>query len=194
MQEKRIKTKNSNKNKLNIIKLKKYIFIMLIVIFSINIIISTLFFINGNTKYRLFERAYVEAVLPGQNINEPLNTGVVKAIDVDSENINVGDYIIVYGDYGLDENWVEIVIENDSESTFIVSSYSTFTALEVDKDDVLGVFVEEANFLGLIFYFSSFVVGYILIFCFEAIIVFAFYFYLLREKKGQVNLDRFEEE
>jgi hypothetical protein len=151
-------------------------FYLLAFVFFINSIFMTLHYINRNYDYKLLNNLYIEAVLPGQDIGTTgrASTGIVKIQEVQLDNLELGDQIVVCCDFNSQENWVEEVVSIDEENQLIESTYDGILVLETDVEDVFGVFQNQANFLGTVYYTSTFLRGYILLMLTEGILLFLY--------------------
>ena len=152
-------------------------FYLLAFVFFINSIFMTLHYINRDYEYKLLNNLYIEAVLPGQDIGTTgrASTGIVKIQEVDLASLQVGDQIVVCCDFGTSENWVEEVVSIDAESDLIESTYDGLIVFESSLEDVYGVFQNEANFFGTIYYTSSFLRGYLFLLASEVILLFLYH-------------------
>ena len=88
-----------------------------------NVIIMTFYLINSDYEYRILDNAYVEAILPGQAINQKLQLGIVKIEEVNLKEIRAGDQVIVRNDFQIDEYGVEVVTEVDAVTKEVKVTY-----------------------------------------------------------------------
>ena len=167
-------------------------FYLLAFVFFINSIFMTLHYINRNYDYKLLNNLYIEAVLPDQDIGTTgrASTGIVKIQEVQLDSLELGDQIVVCCDFGTNENWVEEVVAIDSEDQLIESTYDGVLVLETEVDEVFGVFQNQANFFGTIYYTSSFLRGYIFLLLSEVIVLFLYHNLFVRRVLAILKKER----
>lgn len=143
-----------------------------------NFIVFTLYLINANTDFKIFNHAYIEAITPDQDINNILKTGIVKINNIENIDLNEENYIIIYGDFNQEVNWVEKIVSIDDDS--ITVTYDNVISTTISKDEVIGVYSNNANFIGILLYFSSFVQSYLLLVILDIILMIVYYYYLVK--------------
>ena len=175
------KLKNLSKyDKLTYIWIGFFIFGIILVI---NIIVMMFFLIDSNYEYKIFNETYIEAVLPGQETDQTLSLGIIRIEELDIEDLKNGDQIVIKNDYGLDVYWVETVVSMNPNTNVIQATYNQKYFNDFDNDEVLGVYVREANFIGTIYYSSSFLEGFIFLTISHGIILYTYYHMLLSKKQ-----------
>jgi len=172
-------------------------FYVLAFVFFINAVLMSLHFINREYDYKILNRLYIEAVLPGQDIASTgrASTGIVKIRELDMNQLMIDDQVIVCCDFGIDEHWVEDVVGIDLENKAIETTYDGVGSMVVQEDDVFGVYIKEANFFGTIYYTSTFVRGYVFLMLTQGIILYLYHRIfvtrvlegLLRKKEKQAS-------
>lgn len=152
-------------------------FYLLAFVFFINAVVMSLHFINREYDYKILNRLYIEAVLPGQDIvgTGRASTGIVKIEELNIEQLSVDDQVIICCDFGIDENWVEDVVTVDVENDLIETTYDGIVLVEVSSEDIYGVYIKDANFFGTVYYTSTFLRGYILLMLTQGIILYLYH-------------------
>ena len=173
------------------IRIGFYFFACLLVV---NALFMTLFFLNRDYDYILVDELYIEAVLPGQDINDTLYTGIAKIEAIDYDGIDIGDRVVMCCAYGIDENWVMDVMSVDREENRLTVSYDGVVTTDVGEDGVRGVFVGEANVIGTYYYTTMFTRGYILLMSSQVFFIFLYYYVLVRENVERKELEPGETE
>ncbi|MGS0971624.1 MAG: hypothetical protein ACVCEJ_00025 [Candidatus Izemoplasmataceae bacterium] len=158
-------------------------FYLLAFVFFINAVVMSLHFINREYDYKKLNRLYIEAVLPGQDIvgTGRASTGIVKIKELNIDKLTTDDQVVICCDFGIDENWVEEVVSIDTENDLLETTYDGIVLVEVNSEDIYGVYIKEANFFGTIYYTSTFLRGYILLMVTQAIILFLFHRLFVRK-------------
>ena len=143
----------------------------------------TICLINSDKyEYKVMNHAYVNAVLPNQSLDQALELGIVKLKEPLLRELKVGDQIVVYGDYNLDVYWVETIVSTDIASKEVEATYDQEITNVFLEEDILGVYVEKANFVGTVFYSASYLKGYLLLTITHGILLYGFYFLFLGKK------------
>ncbi|MDA3931578.1 MAG: hypothetical protein PF513_02440 [Tenericutes bacterium] len=161
-------------------------FYFLAFIFILNAIFMTVFLINRNYGYRIVNNLYAEAILPDQDLNNTLKTGIVKVEEIDYEEINVGDKIVFCCDMGADSYWVQEVVEVNRVNKLLQTTYDGETAANVSEDEIYGVYVTEANFFGTLFYTAMFPRGYIMLILSEIFFVYIYHYVFIQKKLNEI--------
>lgn len=150
-------------------------FYVLIILFAVNIGIMTLHRFDPDYQYRILNHSYVNAVTPGQNVNATMYLGIVRVNEFNPNDIQVGDNIIVYEDFGLTEYFVEKVTSIDTDNQTITSTYEDETVITNRFTDVTGTYVKDANLFGSIYYASKFNTGYVFLIMGHIILLAMYY-------------------
>jgi hypothetical protein len=161
-------------------------FILLLLLSVGNILFMTFHFIDDTYNYPILQHSYISAVGPNQDVNDTLSTSIVKITAFDEQQVQVGDQVVIYGDFGTTEYWVEEVVDVLPETRQVELRYVNNITITTRFDNILGVYQNDANIIGQIYYSAKFVYGYVL-----WIIVHLFllggYYYILLIKKEKVN-------
>lgn len=164
-------------------KIVQYVFIILIGLFAINIGIMTLHRKDSNYQYSILNHSYINAITQDQNVNRTMYLDIVQIHEFNPDNIEVGDYVVIYSDFGLNEYFIEKVIRVNDDDQTISTTYDNETATTNKFTDVIGVYVKEANFLGTIYYASKFNTGYLLLVLSHIILLAMYYLSFFDIKK-----------
>ena len=151
-------------------------------ILVLNIVIMTLFLIDSKFEYKILDEVYVDAVQPGQELNDKLTLGIVKIKEVNFQNLEIGDKIVVWGDFSLDVYWIETVVSVDDVSLDVDATYDNLLSTNFIDSDIIGIYIEDANFLGSVYYSASFFQGYIFLSISHLLILFGYYYIFLSRK------------
>ncbi|QWC00171.1 hypothetical protein KHQ88_00990 [Mycoplasmatota bacterium] len=157
-------------------------FYFLAFILFINAIFMTVYLINRNYDYKIVDTLYIEAILPNQDINSTLKTGIVKIKKIDYDRISTDDQVVMCCAYGLDEFWVQDVVSVNKDDKVIQTSYDDFTFTLVNEDDAYGVYIEEANIFVTMYYTSSFIRGYALWMVSEILFIYIYHFVFIQKR------------
>ena len=103
------------------------------------------------------------------------------------DTIKVGDYVVIYSDFGLNEYFVEKVTQVNVDTQTITTTYDNVTATTNQFTDVTGVYEKEANFLGTIYYASKFNTGYLLLVLAQVILLAMYYLSFFDKQKDYNN-------
>ncbi len=174
------KLKNlSRRQKRKYVKIGFFIFGLLLLL---NISIMTVYLIDQTYDHTLFKTAYTHAVLPEQSLNQKLKLDVVKYKRLPFNDIKVGDKVIVDGDFNLDIYWVETVVAVDHTAKTIKTSYDYEVASTYHEDDIVGMYIKDANFFGTIYFSASFLRGYTFITLTHCLLLYAYYSLLIHKE------------
>jgi transcriptional regulator with XRE-family HTH domain len=138
----------------------KYGFLTLILLFMVNIGMMTLHNLDSGYQYQILNYSYINAVLPDQNVNATMYLGIVRIREFNPETIEVGDSIVIYSDFGLNEYFIEEVVSIDYDNQTVTTTYDDATSITNKFIDVYGEYQQDANLLGTIYYSSKFATGY----------------------------------
>lgn len=164
-------------------KIILYIFFTLIGLFVINIGIMTLHRKDSDYQYNILNRSYISAIIQDQNINQTMYLDIVQIHKFNPNNIEIGDYVVIYFDFGLNEYFIEKVIQVNDDAQTISTTYDNETITSNQFTDIIGVYEKEANVLGTIYYTSKFNTGYILLVLGHILILAIYYFSFIDIKK-----------
>jgi predicted nucleic acid-binding Zn ribbon protein len=109
----------------------------------------------------------------------------------DTEHIAVDDFVVIYGLLDTDYYWEVKITDFDQTAETASVTYDDFSSETISFDDIDGVYVKDANFLGVIMFVSSRVRGLFAAAAVYASLVFVYYILVIREmkivKKEQVD-------
>ena len=175
------KLKNlSRRQKKKYVRIGFFIFGFLLVI---NVLIMMIYLIDSNYQFRIFNHAYVDAVLPEQDVQETMQLGIVRVKELKFDKLEVGDQVIVYDDFDLEVYWVETITSIDSTNLEVQSTYDEVVSTTFSEDEILGEYVKDANFFGTIYYSASFLRGFIFLTISHGIIGYGYYFLFMSKKE-----------
>ena len=183
---KKLKQKINNLKNLSRRQKRKYVkigFFIFGLLLFLNISIMTMYLIDKTYNYKIFNNAYTQAVYPGQSLDQSLKLRVVKYKKVALDDIEIGDEVIVDGDFNLDVYWVETVVSVDHITKTIKTSYDYEVASTYREDAVVGIYLNDANFFGTIYFASSFLKGFIFIAITQGILLYSYYFILINKEE-----------
>ncbi len=160
-------------------------FYVLAFMFFINAVFMTFFLLNRKYDYLILDQLYIEAVLPEQDIDDTLYTGIVKIKEIDFDNLRPGDRIVFCCAYGIEENWVQEIVSVNPDDKTLTTTYDGVVTSDITEDDVNGVFIEEANFIGTFYYTAMFPRGYFLLLLSQTFFIYL-YHYLLIQRRFEV--------
>lgn len=162
-------------------------FFVLLAIMIINTVYMTARFIDNDYAYNLFSYANIEAVIPDQDIAEPLLVGIVLIREIDFETLQIGDQVVVCCDYDLnDTNWVETVVSIDYTNQIVETTYDGLFSLETAFEDVYGLYRGESGFFGTLYYSATFIRGYLLIFISQTLILYGYFYVFIKRRKDRL--------
>ena len=164
-------------------KIVKFFFLILIGLFMINIGIMTLHRKDSNYQYKILEYSYINAITPDQNVNRTMYLDIIQIHKFNSDDIQVGDYIVIYSDFGLNEYFTEKVTRVNNDDQTITTTYDNETAITNKYTDIVGVYEKEANLFGTIYYASKFNTGYVLLILSHIIVLAIYYISFFNVKK-----------
>ncbi len=179
------KLKNlSRRQKRKYVKIGFFIFGFLLLI---NISIMMGYLLDQSYNYKIFDNAYTQAVLPEQSLDQKLKLDVIKYKKLPFEDIKVGDQVVVDGDFNIDVYWVETVVSIDSTNKLITTSYDQQVVSTYTENEIIGMYIANANFIGSIYYTASFLKGFIFITLTHGIFLFSYYYILINKEKEHSN-------
>lgn len=156
-------------------------------VFFINAIIMTLHLMNRDYGYRVLNRLYIEAILPDQDLTGRMYTGIARIEKVNYAIINVNDSIVFCCDFGLEENWIQRVVNIDRENKLLEVTYDGVVTTIASEDEVYGLFLNEANIFGTLYYTASFVRGYILLMASQILFLYIYHYTFIQKRSEEVN-------
>ena len=177
--EKRQPDKTKRKIKLN----KKTIFWIVTGISILHILFITIPLVLPNRGINLLGYANIIAIPNTQELDEELYQRVVTVHPFNIETIEEGDKVIVFGRYSTDAYWVETVVEIREELGEIDTSFDGFIRYTMQIEDLDFEFVRESSFIGVIYYTSSNLRGYLVMLSTHVLILGLIHYFFINEKK-----------
>ncbi len=165
------------------VRIKMYLFYILILLALVNIGIMTVHRMDPKYEYSTFNHSFINAISPGQNVSQTMYTSIVKITEFKIDNVSIGDNVVVYSDFGVDEYWVEEIVAIDENSQELSTTYDNVSVQKVPFDIILGKYESDANLFGTIYYSAKFNIGYLLLLTAHGFIL-AFIYYSFIENKG----------
>ncbi len=192
---KTLKTKRKNVIK----KIKHYIkthsikrVISLVVFFILTIgllvhsVILTLFYIDNDHQYKIYNFTYIDAILSDQDTTQPMRTSIVRIHKFSFDTIKADNQIVMCCDFDTDENFVHYVDSIDKDNETLETSYTGIVTSTLTEDAILGIYEKDANFFGTIYYTAMFTQGYILLVLSHMLLGLGYYYIFIFD-----NPDRF---
>ena len=168
-------------------EIKKYLwtgFFIFGVILAINVAIMTFYLADAGYNYNLMDNSYINAVLPSQDIGGVMDLDIVRIEEVKFSSLNLGDKVVIYDDFSLEVYWVESVVSIDDQTKNIVLTYDNVSTNTYHIEDIVGRYTEQANFLGTVYYASTFIRGYIFLAMSHILLLLAYWYVFLSSKEA----------
>ncbi|MDO9629765.1 MAG: hypothetical protein Q7I99_07665 [Acholeplasmataceae bacterium] len=162
---------------------KKTIFKIVTGIAFLHILFITLPLVLPNRAINVLGYANMIAIPNTQELDTELYQRVVTVHPFKLEDIEVGDKVIVYGRYSTSAYWVETVVEIREELGEIDTSFDGFIRYTVQIEDLDFTFVRESSFLGVIYFTSSNLRGYLVMLSTHVLILGLVHYFFINEKK-----------
>ena len=138
------------------------IFYLIVILFAINIGMMTIHRLDSSYEYPIFNHSYINAISPDQNVSQTMYTNIVKINKFNADEISIGDDIVIYSDFGIEDYFVEEVTAIDYENEIISTTYDEVTVVNTRFEDVLGTYVNNSNIFGTIYYTAKFNIGFLM--------------------------------
>lgn len=177
--EKRQPEKTKKKIKFN----KKTIFWIVTGIAILHILFITLPLVLPNRGINLLGYANVIAIPNTQELDEELYQRVVTVHPFDINDIEVGDKVIVFGRFSTEVYWVETVVEIREDLGEMDTSFDGFIRNTVQIEDIELKFVRESSFIGVIYFTSSNLRGYLVMLSTHVLILGLIHYFFINEKR-----------
>jgi len=169
-------------------------FYILVILIMASVGMMTLQLIDSDYSYQILQRSFIAAVSPDQDINTVMYTDVIQIVNFNENKVTPGDNVVIFGDYNIDEYWVEEVTEMDFVNREITLTYDQLSTNTYSFDDVVGTFEKEANIIGTILYTAKFPTGYMWIVASHIFILVFYYLSVVNPKKEPSGLKVDDEE
>ncbi|GEM_PF-1152496 len=161
----------------------KYGLYLLILLVAVNVGFMTLHRFDPNYQYDILDYSYINAITPDQNVNATMYLDIVRVTEFNPENAQIGDNIIIYGDFGLNEYFVEEITSINQDDQTVTTTYDDQTSVTNEFNDVIGFYEREANLFGTIFYASKFNTGYLFLVIGHVLLVSMYYLSFMDSSK-----------
>ena len=172
-----------NEQKENRVKFnKKYLFGSIVFIAVLHLIFMALPMISSNLAKNIFGYQYIIAITNDQALNDNLTGTVVKISDFNPNDIEIGKSVFIYGLYDRDIYWEVDVLENDSNQEQIEGTFDNIIRNTYTYDQIEGIYVNEANFIGIFYYTASTTRGFLTMMLFHGLMIYTVYYLMLNKK------------
>lgn len=168
---------------------KKVGFVLLLLLILINVLYMTFHLIDDTYNFPILQHSYISAVAPDQDVNNTLSTSIVRISAFDEQQISIGDKVVIYGDFGTDEYWVEEIVDVLPDTRQVELRYVNNITITTRFDNIIGVYENDANIIGQIYYSAKFTYGYVL-WVIAHLFVIGGYYYILLTKKEKEKVSR----
>ena len=151
-------------------------FYILIIFVILNVSLMLLHLLDPHYTYPVLKHSFISAVYEGQDVNETMYTDVIRIKKFNPDDIRFDEKVVIYGDFGTTEYWVESIESVDPDFETVELTYDQISTITVSYDDIIGVKTKEASFVCTIYYTAKTPQGFLLLFMSHAFIVAAYYF------------------
>ena len=159
---------------------------MLLILLAIfNISIMTIHKMDPNYEYKVFNHSYINAISPGQNVSNTMYTSIVRMVEFDSNSVSVGDTVVIYSDFGVDEYWVEEIVTINEDLQEVTVTYDNVSVQKIPFALVIGTYENDSSIFGTIYYSSKFNIGYLLLLAAHGFILTFIYYTFTGKKDGK---------
>jgi len=176
-----IKQKRKVKFKLN----RKFFFFLAIIAALFHIFYVSIPLLSDNRGINAFGVTTILAVPSDQELGQFVNAKVVLIEQNDANLYEVGDNVVVYGEYGTDLNWVVEIVSIDENNHEAEITFDGVISHTVNLDDIEGKYVKIAGLMGIISYISSNLKGYIFLLGTYIVGFSMVYYFYIRKKKDK---------
>lgn len=181
----KIDKKTKKHKKFQLKKKHIFFFVVALIIFHLSYLgIQVISKQNGSTA---FNQTHVLVVPMDQDLNEPLSVRVAIIQRYKTEDLVIGQKVAIYGKYGTVYYWIEEIVDINLEQNTLTTTFDGFISNQTSLDDVKGIYLRQANFLGLVSYVSTTPRGYLSIIVLYALVGYVSYSILFRKKKVKPN-------
>ena len=172
------KTKEKKKLKFN----KKTIFWIITGLASLHILFITIPLVLPNRGIGLLGYANLIAVPNTQEFREELYQRVITVHPFDINDVEIGDKVIVYGRFSTEVYWVETIVEIRENLGEIDTSFDGFIRYTSQIENIDYKFVRESSFIGVIYFTSSNLRGYLVMLSTHVLILGLVHYFFINEK------------
>ena len=171
-------TKTKKKLKIN----KKTIFWVVTGIAILHILFITIPLVLPNRGINLLGYANIIAIPNTQELDEELYQRVVTIHPFKIDNAQIGDKVIVYGRFSTEVYWVESIVEIRLDLNEIDTSFDGFIRNTNQIEDINYIFVRESSLIGVIYFTSSNLRGYLVMLSTHVLILGLVHYFFINEK------------
>lgn len=164
-------------------RIVKYGLYLLILLVTVNVGFMTLHRFDPNYQYDILNHSYINAITPDQNVNATMYLDIVRVSEFNPDTAQVGDNIIIYGDFGLNEYFVEEITSINQDTQTVSTTYDNQTTVANEFNDIVGVYEREANLFGTIYYASKFNTGYLFLVLGHVLLISMYYLSFMDSSK-----------
>ncbi len=164
---------------------KRTIFFMALILAIIHIFYISVPLLSEDRGINTYKSTTILAVPMNQVFDGQLAAKVVRIKKVDLETIAVGDEIVLYGRYNTELYWIEEIVSIDYDLGIAETTFDGVISNTVNLEDFKGVYIEDANLLGIISYISSNLKGYIFMLGTYFILFSTVYIFYIRKKEDK---------
>lgn len=161
---------------------KKTIFWIISGIAALHILFITIPLVLPNRGVNLLGYANIIAIPNTQELDEELYQRVVTVHPFHISDVKEGDKVIVYGRFSTQVYWVETIVDIREELGEIDTSFDGFIRNTSLIDDIEFKFVRESSFLGIIYFTSSNLRGYLVMLSTHVLILGLVHYFFINEK------------
>ncbi len=177
-------------------RLSLIFFYVLLALVVINVVVKSLYFYDNTYQYRILSHSYIEAILPEQPIDQPMNTKITRIKEPNLDTLKPGDHVVIHDHdnvlLSLSESFPLIVTVVDimGENNAIEVSYDATISAMIDHHDIIGSYQKEANFGGIYYYTAMFPMGYYSLMFSHIILLSGYYYILIYDKPSRFLPDK----
>lgn len=172
------------KNKFISKKTGKIIYFVCLAIAILHMLYISIPLVSPSRAVNIVGNQYVMAVPNNQELGPMLQTKIVRIKPFNSNDLELGDQIVIYGKYGTDVFWVEDVVDIDFDAETLDSTFDGFLRNTYSFAEIGGKVIKESNLFGSIIFVSTRIRGYLSILAtYTAIFGMVYYFYIRDPKK-----------
>ncbi|PKK99496.1 MAG: hypothetical protein CVV57_00120 [Tenericutes bacterium HGW-Tenericutes-2] len=161
---------------------KKTIFWIITGLASLHILFITIPLVLPNRGINLLGYANLIAIPNTQELDEELYQRVITVHPFDINDIEVGDKVIVYGRFSTEVYWVETIVDIRENLGEIDTSFDGFIRNTNQIENIDYKFVRESSFIGVIYFTSSNLRGYLVMFSTHVLILGLVHYFFINEK------------
>ncbi len=176
-------------------KIQYYIFWGIVAIAVLHLLLVSLpLMIGVKNTVNVIGQARVVGIpyVPGEVLEREGHTIVLNRYDV--SNIAIDDHVVIYGILDTTYYWDVIITDFDVSQEIVSVSYDGLYSLDYSFNDIQGVYVRDANFMGIIMFVSSRITGLITTLVIYGSVITIYYVIVIKEIKVIEKRDHHEQE